>query len=148
MKRKKIILIVIIVLLLVAILPSFYFYGKYKKLVENYNNSRVKVASSKNSSEAEDTKAILEKVGKLIELPNETPTVATVSNKEKLQNQPFFNNSQNGDRVLIYQAARKAIIYRESANKIIEVGSITINQPSTSPSPTKKLLTPTLFPTP
>lgn len=75
----------------------------------------------------EETKRLTEKVGELIELPaDETPTIATVIDKERLNDQPFFARAENQDRVLIYTQARKAILYRPSTNKIIEVAPINI----------------------
>lgn len=83
-----------------------------------------------------EVSALVAKVGKLITLPaDETPTVATVTDASKIKDQPFFRNSENGDKVLIYQKASKAILYRESENRIIEVGSLNFNQPA-SPTPT------------
>lgn len=95
---------------------------------------------------------LVAKVGKLINLPtDEQPTVATVTDASKVKDQTFFKNAQNGDKVLIYQKAQKAILYRPSENRIIEVGAVNINQavpasptpessgspkPSVSPSPT------------
>ena len=58
----------------------------------------------------------------------ESPNVATIIDKDKLKDQAFFNNAENGDKVLIYTKAQKAIIYRPSTNKIINVGPITLNQ--------------------
>jgi len=76
-------------------------------------------------------------VGKLITLPtDEKPTIATVTDIEKVKDQPFFKNAKNGDKVLIYTKAQKAIIYRESENRIIEVGAVNINnQPTASQTP-------------
>lgn len=93
----------------------------------------------KNPTEAarQEVKALMERVGKLIELPNEEPTVATISDKEKLKDQPFFVKSENGDKVLIYTQARKAILYRPSTNKIIEVSTVNLGNggaPSATPS--------------
>ena len=73
--------------------------------------------------------SVVAKVQVLIELPDEEPTLATVSDVEKLKDQAFFANAQNGDKVLIFQKAEKAILYRPSTNKIIEVGPITITLP-------------------
>lgn len=84
--------------------------------------------------------ALVEQVGKLISLPtDEKPTVATVTDASKVKDQPFFANAKNDDRVLIYQKAAKAILYRPSENRIIEVGAVNINNqvvPTTEPSPT------------
>lgn len=68
-------------------------------------------------------------VGKLMVLPSdETPTLATVLDKEQLKDQPFFADSQNGDKILIYTKAKKAIIYRLDGNKLINVGPIILDQ--------------------
>lgn len=56
---------------------------------------------------------------------NETPTVATVSDMHALEGQEFFKNAQEGDKVLMYMRSQKAIIYRPSIDRIIEVGPIT-----------------------
>jgi hypothetical protein len=64
---------------------------------------------------------LLAKVGKLMDVPDETPTVATVSDVSKLSNQEFFKKAQNGDKVLIFPKAQKAILYRPATNKIVEV---------------------------
>jgi hypothetical protein len=80
--------------------------------------------------------ATVAKVGKLIALPtDEKPTVATVTDASKVNSQPFFQNAKNGDVVLIYTKAQKAILYSPAENKIVEVGAVNINNqalPSTS----------------
>lgn len=76
---------------------------------------------------------ILQNVGKLIDVPNETPTIATVSDISKLQGQEFFSKAQNGDKVIIFPKAQKAILYRPGTNKIIEVAFY--NPPAASPAP-------------
>jgi hypothetical protein len=72
--------------------------------------------------------SLVKKVGRLIALPtDEQPTVATVQDKEKLKDQPFFNGAENDDKLLIYTKAQKAIIYRESTNSLINVGPVTLD---------------------
>lgn len=99
----------------------------------------------------DEIKKLVAEVGKLIELPQgETPTIATVTDISKLKDQPFFAKAKNGDKVLIYANARKAILYDPQAKKIVDIAPINIGSQSAqttspSPSPTPK---PTPTPTP
>lgn len=64
---------------------------------------------------------IIEAVGKMTVLPEgEEPVLGTVQDPALLQDQPFFQNAKRGDRVLIYQRAKRAILYRPSTGQIIE----------------------------
>ena len=56
---------------------------------------------------------------------NETPTLATVSDLHALEGQAFFKNAKEGDKVLMYLRSQRAILYRPSIDRIIEVGPIT-----------------------
>lgn len=113
-KFAKIILIAAVFTLVAGSLGTAgYFYFKYKK------------AMSGNAAKDENNSYIAE-IKKFMDLPEgEEPTLATVSDREKLQGQPFFAKAENGDKVLIYSQAKKAILYRPSSNKIIEVTSLT-----------------------
>lgn len=109
----------VIGLLIIAIASSgiaYYFYGRAKILKENPQ----KVAQ-------EEVAAVVTQVGRLIVLPEgESPTLATVSDVERLKGQPFFAHAKNGDKVLIYTNARKAILYSPGQNKIIEVAPLNL----------------------
>lgn len=120
--KKKFILLGILLILFLVIPPIYYFYNQYQKMSSDYQKTKLLLNKSADIKKGADTQSIIEKLSKLIELPNEEPTIATVSDKTKLQGQPFFANVQNGDAVVVYTTAKKAILYRESANKIIEVG--------------------------
>lgn len=75
----------------------------------------------------QEAQNLVTQVSRLIVLPDgETPTIATVSDPEKLKDQPFFKNAQVGDKVLIYTNAKKAILYNPSTDKIVEVAPINI----------------------
>lgn len=67
--------------------------------------------------------SIVESVGKIMVLPqDETPQVAIIQDVEALKkSQDFFVEAQNGDKILVYAKARKAIIYREETNQIVNV---------------------------
>ena len=85
-------------------------------------------------SEAEE---LIAKVSKLIVLPEgELPTIATVSDPEKVKSQPFFARAKKGDKVLIFANARRAILYDPVADKIVEVAPINLGSPIPAPSAT------------
>ena len=124
-KSNKILIIILAVALVAAIAGGVFIYMKYNDLKNNPDASQ----------QAADNQAteLKEKVGKLISVPaDETPVVATVTDKEKLKDQPFFADAQNGDFILMFPQAKKAYIYRESENKLINVGPIAITSDATT----------------
>lgn len=109
----KIIIIILIIFIVGLASLIFYFYKKYNEAIKN---PEISIQEEKDN--------IVEKVGKLMELPEENPLLATVTDKEKLKEQYFFSKAQNGDVVMVYSDSKKAILYRPSTNKIIEVSSL------------------------
>ncbi len=119
-KATKILLIVIVVIAMALAGLTYYFYNQVQNIKKNPNIV----------SQAE-VEHIVSRVGQLIDLPKEeTPTLYTVQDKEKLKDQLFFANAQNGDKILVYIKAKKAIVYRPKDNKLINVGPITIDPKS------------------
>lgn len=136
----------LLVLLLVSTLFSasfFYQNQTTQKELATFKNNPQDFAKA-------ETKNLIAKVGSLVELPNEEPTVATVTDVSKLKSQPFFSKAQNGDKVLIFTKAKKAYLYSVSLSKILEVAPLNIGasqpgevagaetSPSPSPSPAPK----------
>jgi hypothetical protein len=100
----------------------------------------------KNISQVEETKKIqeiLEKVSKLMILPEgETPAFATITDAATLsKEQSFYRDSENGDIVLVYKKALKAIIYRPAKEIIVNVGPVTV-EPETPSLEVKTLESP------
>jgi len=106
------------ILILGALGAGGYFYYKYQKL-----------AKSPAVQSQKDFDSTLTDVGKLIVLPDdEQPSVATIADVEKLrETEPFFNKAENGDKLIAYSKALRAILYRPSNNKIIDVVPLVIN---------------------
>ncbi|MBX4199171.1 hypothetical protein KW800_02810 [Candidatus Parcubacteria bacterium] len=68
---------------------------------------------------------VIVEVSKLASLPtDETPVVSTVTDLLPLKGQAFFVDAALGDKVLIFEKAKKAILYRPSADKIIIIAPI------------------------
>jgi cytochrome c-type biogenesis protein CcmH/NrfG len=68
--------------------------------------------------------ALVAKVAALTSLPNERPVVSLIDDIDKLSSQRFFDGAKNGDVVLVYESTGRAIIYRETENRIIKDGPI------------------------
>lgn len=125
--RKKLGLVLVIVLILiVAAIIGVFAFMHYQKTQAIKNNPQA-VQSAENEK-------IVVAVGKLMKLPSETPSVATVSDITKLQSQTLFQNAQNGDKVLIFDKAKRAIVYRPSENLIVEIGNVVV-EPGAEVSP-------------
>lgn len=107
--------IIIVLVALVVILGAGFVYYFQKA-----NTDPNKVAQ-------EELAEVVERVGKLIVLPDgETPTLATVSDPSKLKDQTFFARAKAGDKVLIFTNSKKAILYDPVANKIVEVAPVNL----------------------
>ncbi len=78
----------------------------------------------------EQAQAILDRVGKLIQLPtNEIPTMATIQDATSAkQGQPFLAKAQHGDVLIVYSNAAEAILYRPSTNLLVNVGPVSTNK--------------------
>jgi hypothetical protein len=74
----------------------------------------------------------------------ETPTVGTITNASALsKTQPFFKDALDGDKVLVYAQAQKAILYSPSRDILVNVGPIFsdttfLNQPTQQTSSTSR----------
>lgn len=122
-KIKKIftpVRIIIFIIIIVLLGVAGYFFYQYQMTQGLLNNPE--------KATQVETDNIISAVGKIYNMPNETPTVATVSDKEKLSGQKFFESAENGDKVLLFEKNKKAILYRPSTNQIIEIGPINITE--------------------
>ena len=125
----KVAFIVSIVLVVGLTITSLSYYKKVKKLSANPQQIS-----------QEENQKIIDAIGKLVLLPEgEVPTIATVTDPTKLKSQQaFFARAAEGAKVLIYTSALKAIMYRPSENKIIEIAPLVIGSPNSTPAPAPK----------
>lgn len=115
--RNGVLFCAILFLLLATTSTAGYFFLKYKQAVSLSSGTPLVMEREKQSTIAH--------VARLIDVPtDEDPMVTVITDVEKLKTQAFFAKAKNGDKVLIYAKARKAILYNPSANKILEVGPL------------------------
>ncbi len=111
---------------------TYYFYNQYQRTQAELADAK----AAATTQQAPDVKAVVDKVGQLMELPaDEQPTVASIKDQEKLKDHPFLSKGQNDDQLLIYTNAKMVVMYRPSTNKIVAVGTVTIQQASPTPAP-------------
>lgn len=115
--RKNYLWVIFTFLLIVSfVVLFFYFYQK--------DNSSIN--EKKSQTEA---KQLYDRVNKHFLLPtDELPTIATVTDPEKLKGQAFFSKAKTGDKVLIFTNAKEAILYSPSLDKIISVAPLNIDE--------------------
>ena len=103
---------------------SFYNYQQAKKEVV-----RLSTLDGQKELQEREIGRLLSAVAKHLVLPeDEQPTVATISDIEALkENQPFFNGARNGDKVIVYTEASRAIIYSLERDVIVNVGTVFVD---------------------
>lgn len=137
---KKLLLIVSLAILLVAGFGAAgYFYKKNTSLktqvadLQKKNTELEAKTKTPEAKNAEELKSVIAIIGQSVDLPkDETPSLATVQDKEKLKDQVFFAKAQNGDKLLIYSKIKTAYLWRPSTKKLINVGPVSITDNATA----------------
>lgn len=126
--------ITILVLLSVLVGGAIFYYKSYTKTD----------AYKKKQEEKELVKTV-SAVGAVLLLPSGRPAMFTIADADALSaQQAFFRGAINGDRLLIYKEAGKAILYSPVRHLIVNVGPITTDEDhKTAPNDSVKEIVPT-----
>lgn len=73
------------------------------------------------------TQKLVDTLSPVIELPQESPDLLTIADASKLSNQALASYTRNGDQLLVFNQAKKIIVYRPSVQKVITI--LTIQAP-------------------
>jgi hypothetical protein len=120
----------VLVVVVILGLAAGYYYSNYQKLLTQQNQP---VTEQSATVEAVDLR---DRIAALAVIPvTETPTVATVTDVSKLKDQLFFQNAENGDKIVAFAQSEIAVLYRPSSNKIVWMGPLLETQTGT-PTPT------------
>lgn len=123
---------------------KYYFIDKHAPIETPDQLEQKRVAEAKKK-----TQAILGIVDKQIKLPkDEEPIMATVSDKNQLQDQDFFQDAQNGDKILMYTNNKKAYLYRPSTQQVLATAPLDyqVGKTDAIASPSAEPVTPTIQP--
>lgn len=153
---KRIFAIIAVTAIAATTAAGIYTYRKFAP----QNTLGVQVTADSNEFTEGEIKKIVAKASQIAVLPqDELPQVGGINDPIQLKNQPFFENAQAGDLILIYKQARKVFLYNPKAHKIVNIGpyslpaeataqvgeppatSAYLAKPSVSPSPANTLKT-------
>lgn len=124
MKRIPRKFLIVTVILLVSI-PLILFLIKMFAL----RPTQEQVAQKEYKQAKEQAQVLSESVAKQTEVPqDETPNVATITDVTHLQNQDFFKEAQNGDKILIYEKQKIIVLYRPNQDRVIATAPVLFNQ--------------------
>lgn len=116
-KSKSTWILITIIVILVGVAGVFAY--KYIDSVQNdpqYQNAEV-----------------LGYIGKVVDLPSEQPTIATIIDTTKLSSLSLRTRALNGDKLLIYTSAKRLVLYRPATKKVIEILTIVDGQTTQQP---------------
>lgn len=108
-----------------------------------YRNPQIFSMRTPEEQANQATDALVKEVGKLMILPtNEDPTVLNITDPQRIiSQQPFFTGAVTGDKLLVYKAASRAIVYSPSRHLIVNVGPVTNDQPIVTQPATSTITT-------
>lgn len=119
----------VVVLLIGGVGVGIYQYQKVTSELANVKNNPAQAGQLTDDRQRE----LIAEVSSKIMLPSdEKPTVAIVSDINRLKDQQFFAGGQNGDVVLIYMNSKRAILYRPAEKKIVEVAPVNLSPNQTA----------------
>ncbi|MDP3793434.1 MAG: hypothetical protein Q8R07_01640 [Candidatus Uhrbacteria bacterium] len=124
---QKIVMLVLVVSTVVLAGSTQYYYRQFQEIKKNPQKAS-----------QDDTDQLVKKVSQLMVLPEEPPSVATITDLEQVKGQPFFARAKVGDRVLIFSIAKKAVLYDPVNHKIVEVAPLNTGAPMGEPAPSQK----------
>jgi hypothetical protein len=125
--KKYIILVIILGFLTILGLTI----KKNKDLRSELKELKESPAQLQKEVDEKEYMSVVEKVRTVIDFPaDEKPQIATVSDKTKLANNDFYKNAENGDKLILLSTSQKAILYRPSTNKIINVAPLILDTTS------------------
>lgn len=111
-------------ILLIGVVVLGYLYFNTKKELTKLSSMEGQQAVAQ-----QEVKEVTDKLSKLTILPDEEPVVATILDVQLLATQSaFYQNAENGDKLVVYPQAQKAYIYSPSRNVIVNAGPLVVDQ--------------------
>lgn len=122
----------IVVLVIALAAACLYFFIQYRR-----------VAADPAYEARIEAERISKELAKVMVLPDDSlPVVATVSDREALQDQSFFRYAENGDRVVIFPGSMRAVLYRPSTKQVVDMAPLSTQTATTADVPAPAVAAP------
>ncbi len=127
--KSKMVFIIIAVIVVAGAIAGWKIYGEKGLDLGKLDDSKAGATQSPEASKAE-IEQVMAKISKHMVLPaGEIPQMATIANVEEMaKQQVFFVGAQNGDKLLVFIQAKKAVIYSPSKDLVVNVGPVFMDQ--------------------
>lgn len=130
--KKTLVIILGVVILVIAFGALLRFTPLGDKIPLPQFAKNILISQSQEEKAKQESQKVINKVSRLMDLPKEEePVVATVQDKDLLiKEQRFFEGAENGDVLIIYPQAAKAILYSPKRDRLVNVGPLFTNNES------------------
>jgi len=126
-KSKNIGVIALSVAVILALAAFGYMFMQYKSAQSRIDELLAQTTQPQMSDE--EVRVILDGLAKHMIIPDESPSVATIADAAKAAEQdPFFKDTVDGDVALFFPENKKAIVYSQSRDIVVNAGPLYINQ--------------------
>lgn len=126
LSKDKTILSILIIVVLVALAGAAFLYVQYQNTAKELKKVKSQVSTQAGvAGKQDEAKKYVTEIGKIVRLPDETPSIATITDVSKLKDQPFFKDANNGDVLLVFSKSGKVILYDPANKKIVDMTTLT-----------------------
>lgn len=126
LSKDKTLLSILIVVVIAALAGAGFLYVQYQNTAKELKKVKSQVSTQAGAAVRQDeAKKYVTELGKIVRLPDETPSIASITDASKLKDQAFFKDAKNGDVLLVFSKSGKVILYDPANKKIVDMTTLT-----------------------
>lgn len=123
--KDKNLLAILIIVVVVALAGVGFLYFQYQNTAKELKKVKSQVSSQAGvAGKQDEAKKYVTEIGKIARLPDETPSIATITDASKLKEEPFLKDAKNGDILLVFSKSGRVILYDPVNKKIVNMTTL------------------------
>ncbi len=125
LSKDKTLLSILIVVVIAVLAGAGFLYVQYQNTAKELKKVKSQVSAQAGAAVRQDeAKKYVTELGKIVRLPDETPSIASITDASKLKDQAFFKDAKNGDVLLVFSKSGKVILYDPVNKKIVDMTTL------------------------